>query len=100
MRSDGMLFRLDSLSNIKLYSGYKLHYNHVQSESIFRVWLPVSDCFAISFCFVPCFTTAPASFISMLKLRYEQLCYSILLIFNAWIFIKLLHSEGVICLQQ
>jgi len=56
MRSDGMLFRLYSLSNMKLYSGYKLYYNHVQSESIVWVWLPVSDYFTISFCFNSCFT--------------------------------------------
>jgi len=34
-----------------------------------------------------------ASFISTLKLRYEQLYYGILLIFDSWIFIKLLRSE-------
>ena len=44
---------------MKLGSGYKLRYNHVQSESIFWVWLPVSDRFTILFCFVSCFTTAP-----------------------------------------
>jgi len=27
------------VSNLKLDSGYKLSYNHVQSESIFWVWL-------------------------------------------------------------
>jgi len=50
MHSDGMLFRLCSLS--KLDSGYKLRYNHVQSESIFWVWLLVSDHFVISFHFL------------------------------------------------
>jgi len=50
MHSNGMLFRLCSLS--KLGSGYKLRYNHVQSESIFWVLLPVSDHFVVSFCFL------------------------------------------------
>jgi len=59
MRSDGMLFRLCSLSNTKLGSGYKLRYNNMQSESIFWVWLPVSDHFTVSFRFVSCFTIAP-----------------------------------------
>jgi len=34
-----------------------------------------------------------ASFISTLKLRYEQLYYRILFIFDSWIFIKLIRSE-------
>ena len=38
-------------------------------------------------------TLAAASFISTLEIRYEQLYYSILLIFNVWIFIKMLRSE-------
>jgi len=46
MHSDSRWFRL---SNLKLDSGYKLCYNHVQSDSIFWVWLPVSDHFTISF---------------------------------------------------
>jgi len=44
-------------------------------------------------------TLAEASFISMLGLRYKQLYYVITLIFNRWIYIKLLCS-GVICLPQ
>jgi len=52
MRSDSRWFRLCGLSNLKLDSGYKLCYNHVQSESIFWVWLSVSDRFTISFHFI------------------------------------------------
>jgi len=40
------------LSNLKLDSGYRLRCNHVQSESMFWVWLPVSGRFAVSFRFV------------------------------------------------
>jgi len=41
-------------------------------------------------------TTLPvASFISTLKLRYEQLYYGILLTFDSWIFIKLLRSAAM-----
>ena len=38
-------------------------------------------------------TLAAALFISTLELKYEQLYYGILLIFNVWIFIKMLRSE-------
>jgi len=52
----------------------------------------------VCFC-VSVTTLAEASFISTLELRYKQLYYVITLIFNRWIFIKLLCS-GVICLPQ
>ena len=38
-------------------------------------------------------TLAAATFISTLEIRYEQLYYGILLIFNVWVFIKMLRSE-------
>ena len=41
-------------------------------------------------------TLAAASFISTLEIRYEQLYYGILLIFNVWIFIKMLRSEVMV----
>ena len=38
-------------------------------------------------------TLAAASFISTLEIRYKQLYYGNFLIFNVWIFIKMLRSE-------
>ena len=50
----------------------------------------VSLCVCVS---VSVTTLSVASFISTLKLRYEQLYYGILLIFDSWTFIKLLRSD-------
>ena len=47
-------------------------------------------CVCLSVCLLP---LAAASFISTFEIRYEQLYYSILLIFYVWIFIKMLRSE-------
>ena len=55
MRSDNRWFSYRlfyGLSNLKLDSGCRLRCNHVQSESILWVWLPVSGRFAVSFRFV------------------------------------------------
>ena len=61
-----------------------------------RQRVTVLACVCVCVCVSVCLsvtTLAATSFISMLEIRYEQLYYGILLIFNVWIFIKMLRSE-------
>ena len=76
MRSDSRWFRLflafQTWSCID--SGYRLRCNHVQSESIFWVWLPVSSRFAVSFRFVSCFPNTQLYLWFLSLYRWDESC--------------------------